>query len=293
LRKPVQALKKSPINEHPAVFFHVGLGKVASTFLQYRFFPQLTGLCYIQRTRYRQAPQIIREGNCYKYLVSREFDRQLKEEVQWFAGHYPRARPILLLRRHDQWIASQYRRYVKNGGHLKLEEFLDLDSDQGRWKQEEVYFMPYIHALEQAFAYSPLVLFYEDFKQHPKHFYETLAGYLGAGYHYQAIDQRPFHASYTEKQLKYMRKYGSRLFCSGRALPSQPLLRWLKRRSEMLTSYLLLYAAKLAPAGWVSREILYPQAYMERIRAFYQADWEACQAYGKPHRPEGITDHGD
>ena len=59
----------------PEIYFHVGLGKVASTYLQHRFFPRLKGIHYIKSTRYRRSPQIIKDTNYDKYFISREFDR--------------------------------------------------------------------------------------------------------------------------------------------------------------------------------------------------------------------------
>ncbi len=269
------------VKEKPEVFFHVGLGKVASTFLQYRFFPKLKNLCYIQRTKYRKAPRIIQKGLYDRYLVSREFDRQLPQEALWFSSYFPDAQPIILLRRHDQWIASQYRRFLKNGGQLKLEQFLDLDEDKGRWKEREVYFMPYIKVLEQYFSKPPMVFFYEEFQSAPKAFLDILAHSMNAVYDWESIDNSPFHTSYDEKQLKFMRKYGSHFFRKNKALPSNNLARWLMRRTEMLKSYFLLYSALLFPREWVADEELFSPDYLERIRKFYRDDWIACQVYAE------------
>lgn len=272
-------------DKNPDIYFHVGLGKVASTFLQYRYFPKLKDICYIQRTHYKQSPLRIQKGDCEKYLVSREFDRQLHQEAAWFAGYFPNAKPIILLRQHDQWVASQYRRYVKNGGYLSLEGFLDLDNNQGRWDVKEAYFMPYIRSLDNYFAYQPLVLFYEDLKANPQNFFDTLAEYMAVNYDWESIDMSPFHASYSEKQLKFMRKFGSRWFKSDRTLPGNPILKWLKRRGELLMAYTILYSAWLAPDDWVKDEVLYPPDYLSRIREFYKEDWEACQNYAEAHNP--------
>jgi hypothetical protein len=111
----------------PEIFFHVGLGKVASTYLQHSFFPQLQGIHYIKTSKYKHSPEIIAKGEYDRYFVSREFDQQLEDEVRWFSGFYPQARPIIIFRRHDSWIASQYRRYVKNGGYLPFKGFFDVD----------------------------------------------------------------------------------------------------------------------------------------------------------------------
>jgi hypothetical protein len=274
--------------QQPEIYFHVGLGKVASTYLQYRFFPKLLNVHYIQRTRYKKAQSIIEKTNHAKYLVSREFDRQLEQEVARFAQDFPNARPILLLRRHEEWIASQYRRKVKNGESRPLEEFLDLTNDRGRWQIRDLYLMPKVRALEQAFSHKPLVLFHDDLKNAPFAFFDALADYMGATYNLDAISMKPFHASYSHKQLKVMRKWGSRVFNKKRQLPQQAVAKWFKRRSEMLVSYLILYSALLMPDAWVRNETLYSQAYLNKIREYYQDDWEQCVQYARANNPEEV-----
>ena len=90
---------------NPEIYFHLGLGKVASTYLQYAFFPKLEGIHYIQRTRYRFTPGIVASQPGNRFFVSREMDQQLEAEVIKFARHFPQTKAILLLRRHDSWIA--------------------------------------------------------------------------------------------------------------------------------------------------------------------------------------------
>jgi len=275
-------------DKHPAIYFHVGLGKVASTYLQYRFFPRLKGIHYIQRTRFKSSHRIIEKGNSDKYLLSREFDRQLEQKVAEFAQSFPQTRSILFLRRHDAWIASQYRRHIKNGSSRSLQEFLDLTYDQGRWQINDLYFMPRIRALEEHFSCKPLVLFYEDIKKNPFRFFDALAAYMGVDYDSSAISLKPFHTSYNDKQLKLMRKWGSRLFRKERQLPDQPVAKWIKRRSEMLLSYLLLYGAVALPDRMVADEELYPQDYLQAIRHYYQDDWQQCIQYARENNPEYV-----
>ncbi|MEQ9306731.1 MAG: hypothetical protein RJQ14_22645, partial [Marinoscillum sp.] len=95
------------MEEDKQVYFHVGLGKVASTFLQQRVFPALGGIHYIPTRKYRKAKHIIGTVSAEKVLVSREFDRQLEQEDEWYTKDFPQAKIIILLRRHDEWAASQ------------------------------------------------------------------------------------------------------------------------------------------------------------------------------------------
>lgn len=265
----------------PQVFFHVGLGKVASTYLQYRFFPYLQGIHYIQRTKYKKAAQIIEAGNLEKYLVSREFDRQLEAEVAAFAKKYPHTKSIILLRKQGSWIASQYRRYVKNGGALDFEQFIDLEGDKGEWRQKDLYFFPKIQYLEQHFSHRPLVLFYEDFKTQPFQFFDAIAHFLGVEYEQKAISLQKVHPSYKEKQLKIIRRLNPYLLRPSTKQYPAYWQQWLQKRSRMLVSYPVLYASLLIPDAWVNSEPLIAPISIQKVDNFYQKDWEQCLAYGR------------
>jgi len=50
------------MNTEKEVYFHVGLGKTASTYLQYQLFPKLKGIKYFQRSSYKRYHKIIEKG---------------------------------------------------------------------------------------------------------------------------------------------------------------------------------------------------------------------------------------
>ena len=274
--------------QHPEIYFHVGLGKVASTYLQHRFFPKLQGIHYIPTNRYRRSPGIIKKGEYGRYFVSREFDQQLEEEVKWFSSFYPHARPIIILRRNDSWIASQYRRYVKNGGHLPFTGFFDVEGDTGLWRRKHATSYTNLEVLERYFNTRPLVLFYDELREDPWAFFDKIAGFAGATYNREDISLSAVHRSYNEKQLKVMRKVARALF--GEQPPvfsKQPLLFWLQRRSRMLACYTILYPSLLLPESWISPEPLISKAELEKVRQYFQADWDRCRAYAGLHNGIG------
>lgn len=263
-----------------AIYFHVGLGKVASTYLQYRVFPKLLGVYYIQRTRYRRYHKIISKTNYGKYFLSREFDQQLESELEKFSKHYPHAKIIILFRRHDGWIASQYRRYIKNGGAKSFDGFFDIDQDNGLWKQNDLYFYPKIKVAEKYFANKPLVLFHEELKKDPFQFIDKFAKYIGATFEKEDISLKPIHRSYNEKQLKVIHRISKMIFKREPKWVENRLVRWFQRRSRLLVCYLILYPAKLIPAFLVSKQKLIPDGQLKKIREFYADDWQQCLEYG-------------
>jgi hypothetical protein len=78
-------------NENPKdIFFHVGLARAASAYLQHKVFPHFTGVHYIPPNHYRRYQHIIAATTAPKYLVSREFDQRLACESRQFAHAFLR-----------------------------------------------------------------------------------------------------------------------------------------------------------------------------------------------------------
>lgn len=258
----------------PVVYFHVGLGKTGTKFLQYNVFPYFRGIEYIQRTRYARAVELIRRGGAGRYFVSNEFDQQLEREVKYFSGHFPDARVIIVFRQQDGWIASQYRRFVKNGFPGPFREFFDIRKDEGWWKQEELYYLPKIRLVEDHFTQPPLVLIYEDMRKDPMAFIDRIARFLGAEYEMGAISLKPKHTSYSKKQLHLRRKVSQLFGRPSYQYSSNKILHWLQVRSRLLFSYLVMYSAVFWPDSHF-REPLIPQDELDEVRKHYAADWEA------------------
>lgn len=261
------------------VYFHVGLGKTGTTYLQYEVFPKLKGIHYIQRTHYPRAHNIIARSGYPRYLVSREFDQQLPQEVAKFSRHYPEAGVIIVLRRHDHWIASQYRRFAKNGIHVDFKSFFDIDNNQGLWQHADLNFMAKLRVIEAHFRRKPLVLFQEDLKHDPYGFFDKLAAYTGTCYDKGAISLDAVHKSYSDKQLKVVRKFSKYLFPASEKYSRKTLRGWLQWRRIQLTSYAIMYPARFLPDAWFDDVELIPQAQLDKIRQYFAEDWQQCRAY--------------
>ncbi len=98
------------------IYFHVGLGKTGTKFLQHEFFPKITGIYYIKPQKYIRAKSIIldclkkNKNQNLKFLISCEFDKQFERETEDFSKFFPDTGIIIVFRRHDEWILSQYKR---------------------------------------------------------------------------------------------------------------------------------------------------------------------------------------
>ena len=62
------------------------------------------------------------------------------------------------------------RRYVKNGGLLCFEEYLDLENDSGIWKQQNLIYMDAIEKTRNLFGERLLVLTYDRLKNDQQDF---------------------------------------------------------------------------------------------------------------------------
>ena len=106
-RAPLGSMAAIPQQEQMTarIFFHVGVGRAASRWLQEQVFPRFRGVRYVPRTGFRQSPNVISRADDLPVLVSRQLGyREFTPSVAWFAREAPDARPILILRRHDEWL---------------------------------------------------------------------------------------------------------------------------------------------------------------------------------------------
>jgi len=255
------------------IYFHVGLSKTASTYLQNKFFNKLEGINYIGHQNYKNYEQIIEDSNDKKILVSREFDRQFKDELIKFSEHYSRAKIIIVLRRHDSWIASQYRRYVKNGGTKEFEQFFDLKNDLGLWKLEEANFSKKLQIIDELFDAAPLVLFHEDLKNNPHSFLQQIANYTETNYPKEEVSLTAKHKSYSEKQLKLVKK-ACRIFKNDFRAKN-----FFLSRSRWLICHIFLYIAVITPNFIFSKKPLISPDSLNEVNNYFKEDWQNCLKY--------------
>ncbi len=191
------------LTRNPEVYIHTGMGRTGTTFLQHKVFPKLKNIFFHPQVKYRKAVKVIQKGKYERYLVSGEAEyKKLEKHMKEFSSHFPDARPMIMLRRQDEWIASQHRRFIKSGHTLEFEAFFNIDNDEAFWEREWLRFMGNIEILEKYYKHKPLVLFYDDMRKDPEGFILNLAEYMGTTVHLPDIDLSPKHASYNDKQLR-------------------------------------------------------------------------------------------
>jgi len=208
--------------------------------------------------------------------------------VKLFARSYPNAVPIIVFRRHDSYIASQYRRFVKNGFIGGFTDFFNLENDNGRFVKQDLDYCRMLSILEKYFDKRPIVLFHQDLKTDPIEFIEKLATQINTSVDTAKLNLTNKHSSYSEQQLKAMRSLGKHINMQKRRAFKNNALNLLWRLYLGGIRYGTMFLAKLAPASWFSSEPLITKDELKKIRDAYQKDWENCLAYAKNN---AITDN--
>jgi hypothetical protein len=200
-----------------------------------------------------------------------------------FSKKYPDAKIIVVFRRHDKWIASHYKRSLKNGFPSGFKGYIDLENDNGFWKKEHLYYYPKIKCIEECFNNQPLVLFHHDLKENPQQFVQKILDYTGVK-DTEPISFKPRHTSYSDKELKVREWVNKKTI-----FREIPVIGYKYKRYRRLYNkairYTVLNAARIIPDSMISDEPLIPKEYLEQIRAFYKEDWEKTLEYAKNNNP--------
>ena len=278
------------------IYFHVGLPKTASTFLQKRVFPRLKGIKYLKKHEFDRYRRLLSRSAADKILLSFEFhphpenpgsERRIKEIQEDFPVVYP----IIVLRKHGAWLRSKYKYFLRKHGSLTLEAYTDPKHPRGAKIRRNLYFFPLLDQLERAFGHPPLVLLHQELREHPQQSIGLLAQFMNVDVEMEKIDFSPVKTAYTERQLKWVRQFN-------RAFPyhkdaAQP--KYLKKPHQKWHQ-LLLHSTALA--GRFLPELnpetpLYHESRIQYVDSLYEADWKKCLEYARRQRQQmGIEEPG-
>ncbi len=128
-----------------------------------------------------------------------------------------------------------------------------------------------------------MVLFFEELKETPFNFFDKIADCMDADYAREKIDTSPKHQSYSEKQLKVVQKASKKFLIREINYSDIYLVSKLQRLMKMIPRYLVMYAANLIPSQFISDQPLIPEVELERVREFYEEDWQKCKQYAQKH----------
>jgi len=206
---------QNPSFKEKKIYIHIGLPKTASTFLQLRLFPKLKNdqifysqdlsriLTEIIRADEKSEDKIkelyskIEKINSQTILISNEtffgsyfnnYDN-FNKNMNLISEIFPQANIIVVLRNQIDWLSSIYKQFVRQGGVVSFNRFLNFRNNKFNLARKTFY--KNINALDfdwgektdylnNVFGQNNVkVLFYENLAKEPERFLLNLENILG------------------------------------------------------------------------------------------------------------------
>ncbi|KPM49806.1 hypothetical protein [Jiulongibacter sediminis] len=258
------------------IYFHVGVERTGTKYLQKSIFPSYKKLHFINKDRYPEAKEIILKKEHKRYLVSMELNlnSHFEVEVNDFLSAFPQARIIMVMRPLSGWLVSHYKRIVKNGFNIRFDELWNQNGESV-FDPEEIKYRPKIEFLESKTQYPPLYLIHGDLRKNPLEFLKKLADYVGEEFDESTVSLKPVHTSYNDRQLKALRWVMKYVNISRSKPYSSDLRNRFYRLRVDTIRYVVMYLAKIVPDSFFSNQPLISKKEKEEVADFYQEDWQA------------------
>jgi len=264
-------------------FFHIGLHKTASTYLQRVVFPTWPGIIYL---RHRNIEYFLRLSPAEKYLISCEglsgatfanLDERLKC-IARLAEMFPGANTIIGFRPHGGFVASLYSQYLRYGGSKAFDSFFSSSGPQDHliWRREDLCFRALIEGLESSFGKPPFVFQMSELRSNREKLLADLAAFLGtAPPPPMAREDRAQNTSLGAWQgwllRNINRQAGITYSRDGRNRPFPKLARW--RMDPATVCHKVL--------GYLPARPLVPAQSRQQIDEMCWEDWTFVQDYMK------------
>ncbi len=269
------------------VFFHVGLPKTASTFLQRNVFPQLEDVFYVKKHDFKRHHNVVAQSDENRVLLSVEFnphpgDKDGEQKLSDVKEAYDEVYPIIVLRRHSSWIKSRYKYHIRKHGTYDLEEFVDPETRLGGQMRNFLQYYTKIELLEKTYGHAPLVLFQEELKKHPVKTIGAIADYVGASFDEENIRIETVKKGYDEKPLKWVLRF-NRFYPFFPKKIHPKFLRKVYKKISQSFIHAVAFAGQFLPDPEKDKALV-PKEVLKRVDREYQNDWKKCLAYAREQR---------
>lgn len=267
------------------LFFHVGLHKTGTTFLQQAVFPLWRGIEYIT---WPNLELFLRMDSDKTYFVSREglsgqnwaHHNARDSALRRLSELFPDAKILISFRKHSGYIVSSYRQYLQRGGPLDFRGYFDIASDRGFMKKEDFLFRKKIESIERSFQHTPFVFLHSEISTNLDDLLLAIQSYVGGKA--PSADEIP-----------------NKRFNAGVGYYPAILLRWLNAKSvsqfnpdgKYDLNNKILARFRLTPRhicrNWLSflpkRRFLSADE-VDEIDAYYKDDWQFVSKYAETRR---------
>ena len=264
------------------IFFHIGLHKTGTTFLQKAVFPKWKDIEYIV---WPNLEIFLRLDPKKTYLVSREGlsgqnwaphevrDRSMKKLSELFPG----AKIIISFRNHVGYINSSYRQYLQRGGTLVFEKYFDIIGDNGLMKKGDFLYKRKIESICTHFNQMPFIFLHEEIKDDLQGLLYEMQKFIGG----QPPLTKDIKRTYFNKSVGYypaqvLRKLNaytqSELNPKGKLKLNQGVLEKLRLNPRSVCQKWLSF---FPDKSFISKQ----QA--DAIQQYYKHDWEYIKSCAK------------
>lgn len=266
------------------IFFHIGIERTGTKYLQKKVFPNYKSVHFINKNQYLKAKEIILKKEYPRYLVSMELslNDHFETEISDFMDTFPNTKIIMVFRPIGKWMVSHYKRIVKNGVNIEFSDLWSVDNDAW-YTPKELFFMKKLQFLESKIIQKPLFLLYEELKHQPLLYLEKLAIYVGEDFNASEQDLNYVHSSYSTKQLIAL-KWVMNYVQIARIKPYEnKIANWLHRLKVDSVRYVTMFIAKVLPQKIFEDKELIEKEDIEYIHHYYAKDWSETLEYVKEY----------
>jgi len=200
------------------ICFHVGFAKTGSTFLQKCVFPNVKGIYYPSQkdrehfnflwniTEYKDKNYVLpyldkKRMNLISFEgISGSMWGKTSYEyksINWIKESFPDAKIIFFTREYDSLIKSVYKHFIRSGGTLIFDDFVDKYISKERYT-----FGKYIKTLNSLFK-EVLILRYEDFRSDKDKIIDKVVDFVGG--ELNGYEDKMINVGITDNQVKILR----------------------------------------------------------------------------------------
>ena len=176
-------------------------------------------------------------------------------------------------------------RFVKNGFTGNFQAFFDLQNNEGYFKQSDLDYKSQVALLKKKFTKELIVFDYKDFKENAQNFTLKWTEIMSCSLDNKKVNWSRKHVSYSEHQLKVIKKFGKLINLKKRRVFKNSVLHFFWRIYLESIRYSILYLSFLAPKN---NEKLISKEELEAVKTHIQEDWKYIQSIATPTSPQTL-----